>query len=43
MKANWTDVMEQGVRAAIPGRWRDIEEVLRLSNRIATPPAPSRR
>lgn len=37
MKANWTAAMEQGVRAAIPGRWRDIEEVLRLSNQIATP------
>lgn len=37
MKANWTDAMEQGVRASIPGRWRDIESAIRLSNQMMTP------
>jgi hypothetical protein len=38
MGQNWTGVMENGVRAAIPGRWADIEQVLRLSNQIGQPP-----
>jgi hypothetical protein len=36
LKRGWTKEVEQAVRAAIPGRWRDIQTVLQQVNAVAS-------
>jgi hypothetical protein len=43
MERAWTPAMESAVRAAAPGRWRDIDHVLGAAGPAASPPPPARR
>ncbi len=43
MKRQWTPAMESAVRAAAPGRWRDVDHVLGAADAAAPSPAPDHR